>query len=63
MPDYPDCSHCSAVNTLELVYSEMGVDFAVCSCCAKTTRIDRDGVTHRVEPDRRDTNGVVMYDP
>ena len=48
----PDCAHCRAASTLEPVYVEMGVTFAVCSCCSRTTRIDYEGIAHKVEPRR-----------
>ena len=61
----PDCAHCSAASTLEPVYQEMGVTYATCSCCGKTTRVDHEGIAHKVEPrkDVRDVLGNVMFDP
>lgn len=58
----PDCAYCQAANTLEPIYVEMGVTFATCSCCGKTTRIDHEGIAHKVEPvkDVRDVNGTMM---
>lgn len=60
----PDCAHCSSAATLEPIYMEMGVTFAICSCCGKTTRIDHHGIAHKVEPlkDVRDVLGTVMYE-
>ena len=46
--DTPDCTWCDAATSLELVYSEMGVDFYRCSCCAKFTRVGRDEIAVRV---------------
>ena len=48
-PD-PDCSWCDAVNTLEHVWTELGSDYYICSCCAKHTRVDERGVAQRVKP-------------
>ena len=66
--DLPDCAwDCgTALTPSALVHGTEGQDHYICSCCSKTTRVDRDGIAHRVErrsPDVRDALGVVMYDP
>ena len=50
VPDERDCAWCDAAQTLELLWTEMGVDYFRCSCCAKLTRVGRDGVSYRVTP-------------
>ena len=64
---FPDCAwRCGrALTDAERVHGTEGHEYYICSCCAKTTRVDRDGIAHKVEPlkDVRDVNGTVMYGP
>lgn len=46
---FPDCPWCSAANTLELEWSEMGTDYCRCTCCSKRCRVDRHNLAHRFE--------------
>ena len=66
---HPDiqCSWCDSASTLEVEWTEMGVQFCVCSCCGKRTRVVH-GVAYRSGPATPvpascDINGVPMLDP
>ena len=65
MPTTPNCAWCEAVNTLEHVWTELGSDYYICSCCAKHTRVDEREGAQRVQPRREwlDVSGVQMFDP
>lgn len=51
-PDAPDCAwRCGrALTPDERVHGTEGGAYYVCSCCGKTTLVDREGVPQRVWP-------------
>lgn len=59
--DLPDCPHCSSPGTLKEEWSEMGVRFCTCTCCAKDCRVDHHGRVHKREPRKTDISGNEMY--
>jgi len=64
LPDAPDCAWCDTALVPQRIHGTEGDPHYLCDCCGKVTRVDREGVSHRVLPtDVRDVNGVVMYDP
>lgn len=61
----PDCPHCDATATLEVVYTKQGETYCTCSCCGKQTRIDGKGRAVKVERRRVefDVSGRQCFDP
>ena len=67
MPALPDCPYCSAASTLEVEWTEMDVDFCLCSCCARRSRVV-EGIAYRSGEKRAqrlgsDVGGIPQLDP
>lgn len=50
---------CDAVDTLQLEYQEMGVQFYICTCCSKGTRV-ADGESYRSGERKADVSGTLI---
>ena len=61
----PQCGWCDAAASLEHEWSEMGNRYYCCSCCGKRTRMDHEGVAHRVQKPLPaiDVNGALIDGP
>lgn len=63
----PDCAWCDAAETLDHVWTEMGVGYYQCTCCEKFTRVGHDGISQRIiEPSREpacDVSGQLIDGP
>lgn len=62
--DLPDCPHCSAANTLTVVWTEMGSRYCECSSCSKQCYVDEKNRAHIVERHvERDVSGPLIDGP
>ena len=48
----PRCAWCSSAQSMEHEWTEIGSAYYVCPCCGKRTRMDSQGVAHRVQKPR-----------